>query len=173
MHADSTTEDIPSVKDAIIEVLKWIRESVRPVFVTLFLSAAIVFLPHSWVTAIGLAQEFQKYRFIGLLFFIGSVVWLISFPIEMKYRSRGRKKYLGNLRSDQKEVLRIFVANRKTIQAFSRSNLAIARDLEKLGILAESSANDGVHPYFVIDPWVFSYLCDNPELVDIPPAKQP
>jgi hypothetical protein len=160
------------VKDAIIEVLKWLRESVRPVFVTLFLSAAIVFLPRSWVDKAGLAKEFQSYRFVALLFFIGAVVWLSSFPVEMKYRSQRRKKYLDNLRSDQKNILRTFVANRKTTQAFSYSNLAIARDLAAAGILVESSAADGMlHPYFVIDSWVFSYLSSKPELVGLPPLS--
>lgn len=160
------------MKDGIIEVLRWIRESVRPVFVVLFISAAVAFLPHTWITAIGLTQEFQKYRFLALLVFIGACVWLISYPIEMKYRAHGRKKYLGNLRPDQKEVLRHFVANTKTTQAFSRSHLAIARDLARFGILIESSAVEGIHPYFVIDSWVFSYLHDNPELVGMPPPKQ-
>jgi hypothetical protein len=160
------------VKDAIIEFLRWIRESLKPVFISLFLSAAIFFLPRSWVSATGLAPEFQKYRFLALVVFIASCVWLISYAIETQHRSRKRKKYLRNLRQDQKEVLRCFMLNRKTTQAFSRSHIAIARDLERLGIVVESSADDGRgHPYFVIDAWVFTYLDDNPELVDMSPEQ--
>jgi hypothetical protein len=138
----------------------------------LVLSAILLFLPSSWATAIGMAEGFQKYRFFGLLCFIGACVWLMSFPIENGYRSIERKKHLHDLPPDQKQVLVHFIAGRKTSQAFSRSNLAIARDLAKFHILAESDTSDGGHPFFTMDKKTFAYLNEHPELVGLPKPQE-
>jgi hypothetical protein len=116
-------------------------------------------------------DSFTRYRFVALLFFVGSFVWLATFLVEKQYHLAKRKRRLNNLAFDQKEVLKHFILNSKTTQAFSRSHLAIAKELAKSKILVESAAIDGPHPYFVIDPWAFAYLSEHPELAGLPSKK--
>ncbi len=107
------------MKDAIIEIIKWIRESVRPVIVILVLSAFLLFCPHSWASAIGLGDGFSKYRFIAFLCFVGSLVWLLTFPIEKRYLAHRAKKRLHQLTDAERNVLQPFIQNRKRTQHFA------------------------------------------------------
>jgi Super-infection exclusion protein B len=157
-----------TVKDFFKELVSWIRESLKPVLVIFAISATILFWPTHWATAMGMAEDFHKYRFFGLLGFVGACVWLLVHVIEMVYHSERRRKHFKNLRPDEKEVLRHFIENHKTTQAFSRSNLAIARELAKSKILIESNTLEhNVHPYFLMDKWTFNYLSKRRGLVGL------
>ncbi len=155
------------MKDAIIEIIKWIRESVRPVIVLFVLAALVLFFPRSWVLAIGLGDGFSKYRFVAFLCFVGSLIWLVTLPIEQQYRHRKRERYLDHLTEEERNVLKSFILNAKKTQAF-RMNLAIARHLAQFHILIETPTTD-VHGHivFVIDEWVFSHLTKHPGLIGI------
>ena len=48
---------------SVIEIIKWIRESVRPVILILVLAAMVLFFPYSWASAIGIGDAFSKYCF--------------------------------------------------------------------------------------------------------------
>jgi Super-infection exclusion protein B len=157
------------VKDAIIEIVKWIRESVRPAIVLLVLAALILFFPHSWASSIGLSDGFSRYRFAAFLSFAGSLVWLLSFPIEKWYQLSKRKKRLAQLTENERDVLKHFIQNAKRTQCFGWSHVAVARSLAKSGILAETSSKDGHgNPYFEIESWAYSDLREHPELVSLP-----
>ena len=157
------------MKDAIIEIIKWIRESVRPVVVLLILSALVFFFPHSLASTIGLGDGFSKYRLVAFLCFVGSLVWLATFPIEKRYRSRGREKHLANLALDERDVLKNYILNNKKVHCFGWTTVAVAKHLADRGFLSATGNADGAgNPYFAIDAWTFSYLCEHPELVGIP-----
>jgi len=157
------------VKDAIIEIIKWIRESVRPVVVILVLAAVILFVPHSWASLIGLGDGFSKYRLVAFLCFVGSFVWLVSFPIERKYRSGNRSKYLSQLTQNEGDALRFYIQNRKRTQYFGWNTIDVARSLARADVLIETSTVDGGGaPVFEISFWAYSYLCEHPELVGAP-----
>jgi hypothetical protein len=153
------------VKDSIIEIIKWIRESVRPVVVIFVLSAMVLFAPHSWASSLGLADGFSKYRFVAFLCFVGSLVWLVSFPIEKQFIHRKRERYLKHLTEEERNVLKPFILNAKKTQAF-RMNLGIARHLAQQRLLVETSTVDvRGHTVFVMDDWVFSHLKKHSELL--------
>lgn len=155
------------VETGIIEVIKWIRESVRPVVVLLVVSALALFSPHSWLTNIGIADWLQRYRPWTLLFFTGSLVWLGTFPIESQYNQWQAKRYLKRLTEDERNVLKPFILNAKKTQSFAM-NLAVARHLTKAHVLTESSTIDvHGHVVFEINPGAFSYLMRRPELVGV------
>lgn len=157
-----------SFEVGVVEVIKWIRESVRPVVVSLLMSALALFLPHSWLTAIGIADWLQKYRVLLILLFAGSVIWLGTFPIEGLYRTSQRKRRLRSLAPDEQTALRPYIQNRKTIHYFGWTNLAIAKNLETLGLLSYTGVADGGgnHAYSV-NPWTFSYLSKHPKFVGL------
>jgi hypothetical protein len=156
-----------SAEGAAIEIIKWIRESIRPVAVLLIVSALALFLPQTWLANIGIADWLQRYRPWILLFFTGSLIWLGTFPIENQYYHHKRKKYLAHLTDEERNVLKPFILNKKKTQAFAMT-LAIARHLAELHLLKESSTNDAHgHRVFVMDDWVFSYLQEHSELIGI------
>lgn len=156
---------MPGVKDTIIEIVKWIRESVRPVVVIFVLTAIVLFVPHSWVSSTGLGDGFSKYRFIAFLGFVGSFIWLISFPIEGRYYRWKGAKYLNYLTQEEKDVLSSFILNSKKTQAFSM-NLPIARHLALQHVVTETLTNDvHGHTVFVIKDWAYSHLREHPELL--------
>jgi hypothetical protein len=155
---------MPDVKDAIIEIIKWIRESVRPVIVILVLAFLVFVFPHSLAVALGAQDGFQRYRFVAFLCFVGSIVWLITFPIERKYRRRKKLKYLHNLTQEERNALQPFILNAKKTQAFALG-AHVARHLTSIGILTETENRDiRGHSVFVIDEDVYSYLMHNPGL---------
>lgn len=156
------------MKEAIIEVIKWIKESIRPVFVLFVLSALVLFLPSNWIAALGGTGAFQRYRFVAFLGFVGSFVWLATFPIEKRYRLRQRKLYLNRLALDEKNVLAGYIARKETISCFGWRTIGVAKNLAKSGILFDTGAVDGRNdPYFAMDNWTFAYLCEHPELVGL------
>jgi hypothetical protein len=153
------------MKDAIIEVIKWVRESVRPVVVILVLAAIVLFSPHPWASKLGLSQGFSNYRFLAFLCFVGSAVWLSSFAFENHYNHRRGKRYLNHLTEEERNVLKPFILNAKKTQAF-RMNLGIARHLAQQHLLIETPTEDvRGHTVFVIDDWVYSHLRKHPELL--------
>jgi poly-D-alanine transfer protein DltD len=129
------------MKDTIIEIIKWIRESFRPLIVLFVLSALVLFSPHSWVAAMGVEEEVQKYRSVALLVFVGSFIWLITFPIEAQYYHRKGKRYLSHLTEEERNVLKPFIQNAKKTQSFAM-NVAVARHLAQLHLLRETSTTD-------------------------------
>jgi hypothetical protein len=150
----------------IIEIIKWIRESVRPVYV-IFILSGLCLLPHSWLAAIGMADWASAHHPIIVLFFLGAVVWLSSFPIEKQYYHHQRKRYLDQLTDEERNVLKPFIMNAKKTQAFAMT-LAIARHLAQLHLLKETPTKDAHgHTVFVLDDWVFSYLREHSELIGI------
>ena len=157
------------MKDAIIEIVKWIRESVRPVVVLLVLATIILFFPRSWASSIGLSDGFSRYRFAAFLCFTGSLVWLLTFPIEKRYQLSKHKKRLGQLTVSEQHVLKHFIEHEKRTQCFGWTNVAVARSLAGSGILTETSTKDGHgNTYFEIESWAYSDLCEHPELVSLP-----
>jgi hypothetical protein len=153
------------MKDAIIEIIKWIRESIRPVVVILALAAIVLFIPHSWATSVGLGDGFSKYRFIAFLCFVGSIVWLVSFPVEQRYFGRKKIQYLGSLTEEERNILRPFILNSKKTQSFAMG-APVARHLVSLKILTETVDKDvRGHSVFVIDAAVCKHLTHNPKLV--------
>jgi len=160
---------MPDVKDAIIEIIKWIRESVRPVVVILVLSALLLFFPAHWASSIGLEDGFSKYRLAALLCFVGSAVWLLTFPIEKKYQHRERTKRLHELTQHERDCLKPYILNRKRTNYFGWSTIADARSLVEPGILIETETQDGGGAKsFEISSWAYSYLCAHPELISTP-----
>jgi hypothetical protein len=156
-----------SAEGVVVEVIKWIRESVRPVVVLLVVNALALFVPQGWFTYIGIADAVQKYRPLAVLFFVGSLVWLGTFPIESQFYHWKRKKYLIQLTEEERNVLKPFILNAKKTQSFAM-NLATARHLVKAHVLTESPTTDiRGHIVFVIDSWVFAHLRKHPELIGI------
>lgn len=157
------------MKDAIIEILKWVRESVRSVVVILILSTLVLFFPNSWLAATGLGESFVKYRFIAFLTFAGALVWLLTFPVEKWYHLSGSQKRLNRLTEDEKNTLRFFIQNAKRTQCIGWMHVAVARSLASVQILTETSTKDGHgNPYFEINSWAYSHLSRHPELVGLP-----
>jgi hypothetical protein len=151
----------------VIEIIKWVRESVRPVYVILLLSG-IGLLPSSWLSAIGMADWASAHHPIIVLFFLGSIIWVSSFPIENRYRHWGRVMRLNELAQDQKDALKPYIQNNKTTHYFGWTTVSEAKNLVKLGIFTETGIVDGMgSPAYAIDPWTFSYLRKHPELVGI------
>jgi len=156
-----------STEAAIIETIKWIRESIRPVVVLLIVSALALFLPHLWLTDIGIEDWLQKFRPWAILFFAVSLVWLCTFPIEKQYHHQKRRRYLRQLTNQERDVLKVFILDAKKTQSFAM-NLATARHLVQQYLLIETSTTDlRGHHVFAMDSWVFSYLKEHPELVGI------
>jgi hypothetical protein len=152
----------------IVEIIKWVRESIRPVVVTLIVCALALFLPHLWRTSIGIGDWLQTYRPWMLLLFTGSLVWLGTFPIETRYRRWEHKGRLAKLAGDQQELLKPYVQNKKTVHSASPRTIAVANTLVKLGVLTDSGIIDGLgFREYAIDAWTLSYLCENPNLVGI------
>jgi hypothetical protein len=108
-----------NVETAIIEIIKWIRESVRPVIVLCVMSILALVPPHSWLVSVGMDMWMQKMHPWIVLVFVGSSLWLATFPIENAYRLGQRKKYLHNLASDEKKTLQPYILNNKTVHCFS------------------------------------------------------
>jgi hypothetical protein len=156
-----------NIEGGIIEIIKWIRESVRPVYV-IFVLSSLCLLPGSWLAKIGMVDWTSAHHPIIVLFFLGAVVWLSSFPIEKQYYHQKRKSYLNQLTDEERNVLKPFILNAKKTQAFAM-NLAIARHLAQLHLLIETSTTDvRGHHVFVMDGWVFSHLTKHPEMVGLP-----
>src|SRR6266404_212903 len=107
-----------SAEAAVIEIIKWIRESVRPVVVFLIVGALALFLPQSWSTNIGIAHWLQRFRPWVILLFAGSVIWLGTFPIEMAYQTHKKKTRFQNLATNEQDALRPYIANKKTVHRF-------------------------------------------------------
>jgi hypothetical protein len=155
------------VKEAIIEIIKWIRESLRPLIVLFILSGLVLFCPRAWVAAIGVEDAVQKYRFATLLVFGGSFIWLASFPIEAEVARRKGMRYLKNLTEDEKNTLKPFIANSKRTQSFAMG-APVARHLTQRQILKETKALDlRGHAVFAIEDWAFARLRANPELIGL------
>ncbi len=155
------------MREAIIEIIKWIRESVRPVIVLLLMSALALFLPHSRLATIGIADWLQKYRPWVVSAFSGSLIWLITFPVEVEYNRYRGKRYLRQLTEEERSVLKPFILNAKKTQAFAM-NVAVARHLVECHVLTESSTTSvRGHIVFVINSVIFSHLMKHPELVGI------
>jgi len=157
------------VKDAIIEIIKWIRESIRPVVVLLILSGLVLFFPKSWAFAIGLGAGFLKYRLAAFLCFAGASVWLLTFPVEREYRSRERVKHLHQLTERERVCLRPYIENSKRTQYFGITHIADARSLAGIGVLSETSTVDSSSGVicFEISSWAYSYLRKNRNLVGL------
>jgi Super-infection exclusion protein B len=156
-----------SVKEGIIEIIKWIRESLRPVIVLFILSGLVLFSPRAWVAAIGVEDGVQKYRFVALLVFVGSFIWLATFPIEAGYHRWKKMRYLNHLTAEEKNILKPFIENARKMQAFV-ANLAVARHLAQFNILKETATTDvHGHKVFAINERVFSHLQENPELIGL------
>jgi superinfection exclusion protein B len=152
--------------NAFIEAMKWIRESIRPVFV-IFVLSGVCLLPPRWLSAIGISDWASAHHPIIVLVFLGAVVWLSFVPIEKLYHHQRRKRYLRRLTDEERNVLKVFVLNAKKTQSFAM-NLAIARHLAQLHLLSETSTTDARgHHVFLMDGWVFSYLREHPEVVGI------
>jgi hypothetical protein len=159
-----------SAEAAIIEIIKWIRESIRPVVVILIVSALALFLPCSWLTNIGIAAWLQRYRPFAILFFAGSLVWLASFPVEQCYYGSQKKKRLHNLASNEQEALRPYILNKKTVHRFIWSaDGGIVAHLEKSGIFSNVQMVEERSNYadVSIDLWTHGYLFNHPELVGV------
>jgi hypothetical protein len=158
------------MKEALIEIIKWVRESVRPVFVIFFLCSLMLFTPSSWLAAVGIVDSVHTYRFITSVLFAGSFIWLATFPIEHRYLRRRKVKLLENLASDEKKALQPYILDNKTIHCFSWwQDGGIAKNLAGRGLLSDTGVVDGgKNPHFAIDPWTLTYLREHPELVDLP-----
>jgi hypothetical protein len=108
-----------SAEGAVIEIIKWIRESIRPVVVLLISSALALFIPHQWLVNIGIADWLQRFRPWAILLFIGWLVWLGTLPVEKVYETHKKKVRLHNLATDEQDALRPYILNNKTVHAFS------------------------------------------------------
>jgi hypothetical protein len=158
-----------SFEAVAIDILKWVRVSVRPVVVILALSTLALFLPQTWLCTIGIGDWLQKYRALIILLFAGSVIWLVTFPIEHWYKSYKARKCLQNLASDQARALVPFVQNNKATHAFGLLLLPAGRHLCTLGILSELNASDAYgNRCFAINAKTLAYLRKRPELVGLP-----
>ncbi|MBZ5662131.1 MAG: superinfection exclusion B family protein, partial [Acidobacteriia bacterium] len=93
-----------SAEATVVEIIKWIRESIRPIVVLLIVSTLILFLPRSWLNSIGIADWLQRYRPWIILIFVTSLVWLGTFPIENQYHHQKRKGYLKQLTGEEQDV---------------------------------------------------------------------
>jgi hypothetical protein len=157
------------MKEAIIEIIKWVRESVRPLVVLLVVSLLVTLCPRTWASAIGLADSFPKYRLWGCLGFAVSSVWLLSLPIERRYHSSQKRKRLHRLTADEYSLLRGFLLNRKRTQYFGWQTIAVAETLARAGVLSKLDIKDGGGANaFELNEWAYSYLCDHLELLGIP-----
>ena len=160
------------MREAFVEIFKCVRESIRPVVMILILTALALFLPHTWLYGIGIGDWLQTYRPWVILLFAGSSIWLATFPVERLYKIWRMRRRLRNLAGDEKHVLRTYVQNAKTTQAFGNLNIGVAKSLAMRGLLVEvHAAYNGGFPHFRIVPSAFSYLKKRPELLDIPPQS--
>jgi Super-infection exclusion protein B len=108
-----------NVETAIIEVIKWFRESVRPAAVLCLMSILALVLPQSWLASFGVGIWMQKMHPWIVLVFVGSSLWLATFPIEKAYRIGLRIKYLHDLAPDDKRVLQPYILNNERVHCFS------------------------------------------------------
>ena len=156
------------LEDTVVEIIKWIRESVRPVVVIVIVSALALFLPQAWLSKVGVLDWLQKYRPLVVLSFAGSLIWLGTFPIERLYSVFQKTRRLGRLAPDQQEALRPYILNNKTTHGFDRwKQGAVTVDLARFGLLVDTGVRNGEHPYYSIDLWTFRHLRKHPELVGI------
>lgn len=100
-----------STEGAVIEIIKWIRESIRPIVVMLIVSALALFLPQSWLAKIGIVEWLQRFRPWMILLFVGSLVWLATFPIEHGYLTIRRPGRLKQLTPEEYGVLKYYIQN--------------------------------------------------------------
>ena len=156
-------------KDAFIEVIKWIRESVRPVFVFFIVSTLLLFLPRTWAAAIGITEGYQKYHFMAFVLSVGSFVWLVSFPIERAYRRREKKERLRNLSVDEREILRPFVSSSRTAHEFGQTWVPATHLLVKDVILEIGSPSIDLRGlyHFSMELWILEYLREHEDLVGV------
>lgn len=81
-----------------------------------------------------------------------------------------KKKRLQNLATDEKDALRPYIANKKTVHQFIWSaDSGIVTHLEKCGLLSNTRTNTerSNYVYVSIDLWTYGYLRKRPELVGI------
>lgn len=159
-----------TVETAITEVFKWFRESVRPAAVLCAMSFLALLPIHSWLVSVGVDVWMQKMHLWIVVAFVGSSLWLATFPIEKAYRIGLRIKYLHNLVPDEKRVLQPHILNNKRVRCFSWwHDGGTVNSLATLGLLSDTQARDNQHnPQFSIDPWTRRHLQKHPELVGLP-----
>jgi hypothetical protein len=158
------------VKEAIVEIIKWIRESVRPVIVLFILSGLFLFgfkFESNGRTTNGIEDLLFRYQLLATFVFFGSFFWLATFPIEAIYARCKAVRYLKRLTEDEKNALKSFISNSRKTQSYAMS-APVARHLAQRHILKDTKNVDlRGHPVFAIEDWVYARLQANPELIGL------
>ena len=163
------------------KLLDWSYHSPRFAIILLLVSGAFFILDESLLNKFALLEFRNQYKSVLGLVLLLSVGFLVSYPVAGIYLASSRwvsgkytryttKKRLINwleyLTPKQKEALRNYIDERERVTAFDMDDGAV-RELVRVGILGKTT---GYVNYFnlmnfTIDPWVFSYLKEHPELI--------
>ena len=156
------------MKEVILEILKWARESARPFVVLFIVSSLMALCPRTWAGTIGLTDVFPKYRLWGVLAAVASGAWLATTLVETEYRQRQRRKRLHHLTADEKHVLRDFLQTGKRTRHIGWLHAATAETLARAQILTMLANEDGHrNRAFEVNAWAYRHLSDHPELLGV------
>ena len=130
--------------DAISAIIKWLSDHLSPryLIVVTLVTGFLLFSPLSALSYFGLAPPAEKYRGTIALFFFGSALLTVGYPIEAGYRQwslkRKIRKYLRSLpRGEYRVLRRAWESEGSAINVISSEGAA--RSLEKKGILWQSA----------------------------------
>ena len=159
--------------EIIVEVAKFLESGRMGCAMWLF-TGIIVFLPFSWVNALGIADIVVRYQSWFKLGFVASSVLCIVHAVALAlsktpslYKRWAIKRKLHHLSSSERQVLKTFIEQDTKTQMFKVTD-GIVGGLERAGMLYRASDwMKGSRIAFNMSDWVWDYLKKHPYLLDI------
>lgn len=157
--------------------LDWIKLSPKYLSPIVIVSGFLLFAKLSWLEVFGLAELVTKYRpYIGGIFLLSATLllshWLISLYEWLAKRRlwSGRieraKQHLHNLTPEERDIFRGYIGgNTRTLYLPIESGVVAGLEWQYLIIKASNIGNLEDGWAYNIQPWVWDYLHENPELI--------
>jgi hypothetical protein len=159
--------------ESAVEFIKWIRDSNRPAWVFLIVTGAVLLLPDSWLTTLGMATWVANYKPWMVILCAVSLVWLGTSPFVVWHRHYKIKERIKHSGRDEQSVLARFIRTNSVVECFGWSEAPHTSSLIQDKILFDTGSRDGAgNPYISMDPWVFQYLRKHKQNVGINEKKQ-
>lgn len=161
----------------ISKFVEWLRLPAR-VFVALGLASAILLFASVDVLDIfGLGSFVESYRpIIGAIFVVSLSISVVSafivvsnfiYPwIAQAYWIRHGRNRLNNLTPDEKEILAYYINNQTRSQSLPIQS-GVVNGLEREKIIVRGSQLGNLYGFdYVMQPWAWEYLNENPSLLE-------
>jgi hypothetical protein len=160
-------------EEAIVEFVKWIRDSNRPAWVFFIVTGAILLLPQSWLATLGVVTWVVNYKPWIVLLCAVSLVWLATSPFVVWHEHYKIKDRLKNSAKDERFILAQFVRADSAVCCVSLYYAHSAESLIRDKILFDTQQQDNSgSPFIGMNPYVFRYLRKNKDIVGIKPLNE-